>query len=211
MVISVLLVGLCSSGFAQSDGWPPAEESLRVNEGYTENTPRKSVKRSRRYSLKTSLDQRSASIRGSTEPISRPNQHEDKLNPIRKQSFYAGLAYPGALLGYQTESFAFELRGFKEGEITIYGPRFTHYMFPFKGGNFYWGLDAHYIDSFEGTITEGDGYMGTGFLGLQKYLGSHFSFNVDAGPSFIQVEDDLSGVKVDGFEFVVNTSLNVHF
>ena len=148
---------------------------------------------------------------GNNNSLSRNEPEASSENPIRDRMFYAGLAYPGVLVGMQSDRFAVELRAFQQNDITLYGPRLTHYIYPFHGGNFYWGLEGQYISEFEGEITEGDGYMAGGFLGLQKYLGSRFSFSVDAGPNFVSVEDDFSGVKVDGVEFVINTGVAFHF
>lgn len=192
-------------------GLQPASQNLASSEQYYY----RNGYRQRRYSMNTALSSNRRAQRNTA--ISRSdrggNQRSGKQNsnPIRNRTFYAGVTYPGIVLGAQSKSMALELRGYQQNDITIYGPRLTHYLYPFKGGNFYWGLDAMYIDEFEGDLTEGDGYMGGGFLGLQKYIGSRFSFNVDGGPYYVEIEDDLSGLDVDGFEFVVNTSINVHF
>ncbi|MFP4687318.1 MAG: hypothetical protein ACLFN5_04320 [bacterium] len=125
--------------------------------------------------------------------------------------WFVGLTYPGVTAGYQGRNFGAEIRAFFSSNITVYGPRFTHYAAGFRGGTLYWGLDLFKISEFEGDLTEGDGLMGGIFFGIQKFIGSRFSLTLDSGPYNIMLEDSLSEKDVDGLEFVVNTGLNFHF
>ena len=131
--------------------------------------------------------------------------------PQRQRRWMVGLTYPGVTLGYQGERFGAELRGYTGNDIVIYGPRFSHYILSFNGGNLYWGADVFYISDFDGDLTEGDGYMSGAFIGIQKYLGNNFSLTFDSGPYYIDIKDDLSNLSVDGWEFVINSSINFHF
>ncbi len=135
----------------------------------------------------------------------------EEISSVRKKRWFIGLTYPGITAGYQGNSFALELRGYRSGNTTIYGPRFTNYVYSFRGGNLYWGIDLYSVSEFEGDLTRGDGYMAGGIIGLQKYIGSRFSFTLDSGPYYIKLEDDLSGLDNSGVEFVINTGLNIHF
>jgi len=133
--------------------------------------------------------------------------------PQRDRRLLIGVTYPGVTVGYQGERFGAEMRGFASGDVVLYGPRFTHYPFAYEGGNIYWGADIFYISEFEGDLTEGDGWMAGGFFGLQHYFGRRFSFNIDTGPYYIELEDDLSGgaVEADDWKFIMNASVNFHF
>ncbi len=132
-------------------------------------------------------------------------------SPQRRRRLLVGVTYPGVTVGYQGKRFGAELRGYASGDVVLFGPRFVHYPYAYHGGNLYWGTDLFYISEFEGDLTEGDGKMGGGFLGIQHYLGNRFSFSLDSGPYYISLEDDLSGVDTDGWKFVMNASINFHF
>jgi len=132
------------------------------------------------------------------------------VNPIREKPFYVGLHYPGITLGYQGRGYTVELRGSHQNDITVIGPRFSQNIYPFQDGNIYWGTDLFHVE-FEDVIVEGNGKMAGLVGGLQTYLGRHLSFNVDGGPYFVKLDDDVSGVSVDGLEFVVNAGVQVHF
>ncbi|MFB6345078.1 MAG: hypothetical protein ABEK50_04800 [bacterium] len=124
-------------------------------------------------------------------------------NPIRDQSYYVGLYYPGLTLGYQGNGYSLELRGSSQDDIQLVGARYSKYVYPYQGGNLYLGLDGYHV--------EGNGYMVGGVGGLQTYLGNSLSFTIDGGPYHIKLNDDISGVQSSGIQFVVNTGINIHF
>lgn len=135
---------------------------------------------------------------------------ESVTNPIRESSVYVGLYYPGLTLGYQGNRFSLELRGSSQNDIQLLGGRYSHYVYPYRGGNLYWGLDGYHV-TFEDVIVEGDGYMGGLFGGFQTYLGSSLSFTIDGGPYYVTLDDEVSGLTSEGLQFVVNTGINIHF
>lgn len=135
---------------------------------------------------------------------------EAPLHPVRKKSIYTGLVYPGISIGYQSKRFSTEMRFMLGGGQKLWGPRISYYVYPYKGGNLYTALDVFQAD-FEGDLTVGHGWMIGGLGGIQHFLGPYFSFTLDIGPYYVRLEDDLSGLEVEGTEFVVNSALNLHF
>lgn len=160
-------------------------------------------------SLPVSAEQMKDSQRGLSdeEPADEETQ---MINPIRESNYYVGIHNPGITLGYQGDGYSIALRASKQNDIKVYGPRYTHYVYPYQGGNFYWGVDAFHVE-FEDVIVEGTGQMAGTFGGIQTYIGESISFSVDGGPYYVKLEDDVSPVSVDGIEFVINTGIQVHF
>lgn len=153
----------------------------------------------------------SLGIGGLVEPLEAAERNDTRtINPIRDEPFYVGLHFPGVTLGYQGNGYNLELRASRQDDITVVGPRFSQNIYPFQDGNVYWGTDLFHVE-FEDVIVEGTGKMGGVVGGLETYLGQYLSFSVDGGPYYVQLEDELSGVEVDGLEFVVNAGVKVHF
>jgi hypothetical protein len=132
------------------------------------------------------------------------------VNPIRQESVYVGVNYPGITLGYRADYYNLELRGFSQDDIQIIGPRFMYKFYRFRGGNLYWALDAYYVQ-YEDVITEGTGQVVGPMFGLEKFLGTSFSLTVDGGPYYVNVKDDLSGLSSSGIQFTLNMGFNIHF
>lgn len=130
---------------------------------------------------------------------------------INNSNWIFGVTYPGVTFGYSVSDYAVEMRGFMDSTSTLYGARFTHHGFYMPSGNLYWGVDGLLVKEFEGEITEGNGIMGGVVGGMKIYVNKFSSFDVDAGPYYVELNDDWSGVSVDSVEFVVNMGLNFHF
>lgn len=121
-----------------------------------------------------------------------------------KARWYSALNYPGVSLGYHSPShFSLEFRSFHDGKHFLLGPRFRHHYYYYDSGNLYWAVDGYHID-YEREITEGQGTMVGGSLGLQHEIGANSTMSLDMGPYMVHMEDDYSGRDEEQVQITLN-------
>jgi hypothetical protein len=122
-----------------------------------------------------------------------------------------GLNYPGAGIRYfLNDKLSLELRGQFADDIVVGGLRGNYYFNPGANTLLFMGVESDYV-SFKGTESKGSGIAEELYLGMEFFLWSHFSLQVDFGPAFIALKDNDSSLSVDGLEYVVNFGLNWYF
>ncbi|MFB6346791.1 MAG: hypothetical protein ABEK50_13685, partial [bacterium] len=128
-----------------------------------------------------------------------------------EKTFFVGLHYPGASVGYRTSFYSsVELRGSASSDITVVGGRFNYRVIEFGSTNLFLGTQASHV-SFVGEVSEGTGLLGGGFFGVQQYFSDYLSFRADFGSYVMTLEDEATGVSDTGLGFALNTGLTVHF
>lgn len=122
-----------------------------------------------------------------------------------------GLNYPGAGIKYLfNDKLSLELRGQFAEDIVIGGLRGNYYFNPESNAVLFMGIESDYV-SFKGEESKGHGFAEELYLGMEFFLLSHFSLQVDFGPAFIILKDKESSLSVRGIEYVVNFGLNWYF
>ncbi len=122
-----------------------------------------------------------------------------------------GLNYPGAGIKYLfNDCLSLELRGQFADHITIGGLRGNYYFNPDSNTVLFMGVESDYVN-FKGEESQGYGFAEELYLGIEFFLLSRFSLQVDFGPAFIILKDKESSLRVDGIEYVVNFGLNWYF
>lgn len=71
------------------------------------------------------------------------------------------------------------------------------------------GGEGNYV-SFDTNDVTGRGWIGYGFVGGECFLTERLSFNVDIGPAFISLEEDVFHLSVDGVEWIFNLGVNFY-
>ncbi|MDD5492546.1 MAG: hypothetical protein PHV60_07710 [bacterium] len=134
-------------------------------------------------------------------------QAEESLMP----RWGVGLNYPGAGIKYLfNDKLCLELRGQYAEDIVIGGLRGNYYFNPDSNAVLFMGIESDYV-SFKGEESKGHGFAEELYLGLEFFLMSYFSLQVDLGPAFIILKDKDSSLSVSGIEYVVNFGLNWYF
>lgn len=122
-----------------------------------------------------------------------------------------GLNYPGAGIKYLFNNrLSLELRGQFADDIVIGGLRGNYYFNPDSNAVLFMGIESDYV-SFKGEESKGHGFAEELYLGIEFFLLSRFSLQVDFGPAFIILKDKESSLSVNGIEYVVNFGLNWYF
>jgi outer membrane protein W len=122
-----------------------------------------------------------------------------------------GLNYPGAGIKYLfNDKLSLELRGQFAEDIVIGGLRGNYYFNPDSNAVLFIGIESDYV-SFKGEESKGNGFAEELYLGIEFFLLSHFSLQVDFGPAFIVLKDKDSSLSVNGIEYVVNFGVNWYF
>lgn len=122
-----------------------------------------------------------------------------------------GLNYPGAGIKYLfNDQLSLELRGQFADDIVIGGLRGNYYFNPGSNAVLFIGLESDYVN-FKGEESKGHGFAEELYLGIEFFLLSHFSLQVDFGPAFIILKDKESSLSVNGIEYVVNFGVNWYF
>jgi TolB-like protein len=122
-----------------------------------------------------------------------------------------GLLYPGVALKYWPGSkSAWEVRAQSGAGVLALGPRYYHY-FPGKSvPRLFYAIEADYI-TFRGKVSEGYGFAGGFFAGGELPLSKQTDLLVDFGPAYVNLKDKRFSLYADGFEFVLNISVYLHF
>lgn len=71
-------------------------------------------------------------------------------------------------------------------------------------------LEMDYIRFFS-AFSEGDGYSGGAFGGIEYFIGRGFSIQTDVGASYIYLRDKNSKITDGGVEYIMNFGINVYF
>lgn len=95
-------------------------------------------------------------------------------------------------------------------KASAYGLRGYYYFDPRDRLSLFAGVEGDII-SFEGEVSEGGGFCGVGFVGGEYSLSERFSFQLDLGGAYINIEDDESGLSKSGLDYLVNIGLNLYF
>lgn len=122
-----------------------------------------------------------------------------------------GLNYPGAGIKYLfNDKLSLELRGQVAADVVIGGLRGNYYFNPDSNAVLFMGAESDYV-SFKGEESKGYGFAEELYLGIEFFLLSRFSLQVDFGPAFIILKDQESALNVSGIEYVLNFGLNWYF
>jgi len=122
-----------------------------------------------------------------------------------------GLNYPGAGIKYLfNEQLSLELRGQFADDIVVGGLRGNYYFNPDSTAVLFMGIESDYV-SFKGAESKGHGFAEELYLGIEFFLFSNFSLQVDFGPALIILKDKESSLSVNGIEYVVNFGINKYF
>lgn len=139
-------------------------------------------------------------------------QTEDYGEKFRKA---VGINFPGlnARLFF-TPKVAGEIRVQHLEHVLVAGGRFYYYpeIEGFKDSRFraFTGLEADYL-SVKGHVSEGNGFAGEIFAGVDYFFHKNFAFQLDFGPAFITVSDHSTSISSDGLHFIFNTGINYYF
>ncbi len=126
-----------------------------------------------------------------------------------------GINFPGlnARLFF-TPKVAGEIRVQHLEHVLVAGGRFYYYpeIEGFKDSRFraFTGLEADYL-SVKGHVSEGNGFAGEIFAGVDYFFHKNFAFQLDFGPAFITVSDHSTAISSDGLHFIFNTGINYYF
>jgi hypothetical protein len=122
---------------------------------------------------------------------------------LTNQGLYLGALYPGACVGYRYQNHSLEARGFTAGDDSLVGSRYRYSYLYYDRGTLYTALDGYHVD-FEGTFSDGAGYMAGIVFGSEIMLNDYSSLAVDLGPYQVELEDDASGLTQKRWDFVLN-------
>jgi hypothetical protein len=140
-------------------------------------------------------------VRASAEPMI----HEGAAN--------LDLNYPGAGARYfLSGKTAVEGRMQYEKNALSAGARYYWYPPLLPAGsrfNPYLGGEADYV-SFKGATTDGSGWSGGAFAGIEYPVSRSFSVQADLGGQYFSVKDKGSGLTQGGLEFVLNFGVNYY-
>lgn len=123
--------------------------------------------------------------------------------------FFLGINYPGVSVGYRSGGHSLSLRWFSENDINIIGSRYKGDLFEFREGRLFWALDV-YRPEFTSEFSQGKGYMLGVVGGTEILIDKKILFTTDIGPHWVRLEDEETGLKQKGIEFVVNFGFNIY-
>lgn len=131
---------------------------------------------------------------------------------MEKGRWAAGINYPGVGVRYFTSDLvAIEAKAQAESEAKVFGGRLYRYLTPDHSGiHLFVGLEADYV-LYDGKFSKGSGYAFEAFAGGEFFFARSLSFQMDAGPAYVTLEDDVSELNVGGIEYVVNFGINYYF
>lgn len=132
--------------------------------------------------------------------------------PSRGGAINLDINYPGAGIRYfLSDETAAEIRTQYDKNDLITGSRFYWYP-PFTADpkfSPYLCAEGDYL-SFKNTSTNGNGFSGGAFAGIEYSLNSSFSLQMDMGGEYFSIKDKVDSLTQTGLEFILNFGINFY-
>ena len=121
-----------------------------------------------------------------------------------------GLNYPGISLKYfPNDKICLEPKFQYSNDVYVYGIRPSFYI-KNSAISLYSGIEIDYFN-YEFEVSEGYGWLGEMFIGMEYYALKNVSLQFDLGPLYMQLGDKNYDVSLNDFDIGMNIGVNYYF